>query len=194
MYWQHGDRSGSDGNDAGGASACFCGDHNHDHPHHADARPVLFVRFLLPGFDAPQPAGDYRVDQDEELIEAFSRLAWRRVGAFIHLPAIGMQWTDTADGADDPCGPRCRARKGPRTIMTAPITRRRSARLSRRDASTHLFDGRTGCPPAGQPWHVSKDRGDLPHHWHAPAAGKFTAVSHPQRGGTSRTGDDAGRS
>ncbi|YBV95236.1 hypothetical protein M1D80_16550 [Phyllobacteriaceae bacterium JZ32] len=46
--------------------------------------------FLLPGFDAPQPAGDYRVDQDEELIEVFSRLAWRRVSAFIHLPAIGM--------------------------------------------------------------------------------------------------------
>lgn len=45
--------------------------------------------FLLPGFDAPQPAGDYRVDQDEELIEAFSRLAWRRIGAFVHLPAIG---------------------------------------------------------------------------------------------------------
>ena len=46
--------------------------------------------FLLPGFDAPQPAGDYRVDQDEELIEVFSRLSWRRVGAFVHLPAIGM--------------------------------------------------------------------------------------------------------
>lgn len=44
--------------------------------------------FLLPGFDAPQPAGDYRIDQDEELIEVFSRLAWRRVGTFIHLPAI----------------------------------------------------------------------------------------------------------
>ena len=44
--------------------------------------------FLLPGFDAPQPAGDYRVDQDEEAIEGISRLAWRRVGAFIHLPAI----------------------------------------------------------------------------------------------------------
>ena len=44
--------------------------------------------FLLPGFDAPQPAGDYRVDQDEEAIDGISRLAWRRVGAFIHLPAI----------------------------------------------------------------------------------------------------------
>ena len=45
--------------------------------------------FLLPGFDAPQPAGDYHVDEDEEAIEGISRLAWRRVGAFIHLPAIG---------------------------------------------------------------------------------------------------------
>ncbi|HEY0121693.1 MAG TPA: hypothetical protein VGC14_08020 [Rhizobium sp.] len=46
--------------------------------------------FLLPGFDAPQPAGEYRVDHDEEAIEGISRLAWRRVGAFIHLPAIAM--------------------------------------------------------------------------------------------------------
>jgi hypothetical protein len=46
--------------------------------------------FQLPGFDALQPAGDYRVDQDEELIEVLSGLAWRRVGAFVHLPAIGM--------------------------------------------------------------------------------------------------------
>ena len=44
--------------------------------------------FLLPGFDAPQPAGEYRVDQDEESIDGLSRLAWRRVAAFIHLPAI----------------------------------------------------------------------------------------------------------
>lgn len=46
--------------------------------------------FMLPGFDAEQPAGDYRVDQDEELLEISSRLAWRRVSAFIHLPAIGI--------------------------------------------------------------------------------------------------------
>lgn len=45
--------------------------------------------FLLPGFDAPQPAGEYRVDQDEELIETASRLAWRRTGSFVHLPALG---------------------------------------------------------------------------------------------------------
>lgn len=46
--------------------------------------------FMLPGFDAAQPAGDYRVDQDEELLEVSSRLAWRRVGAFVHLPDIGI--------------------------------------------------------------------------------------------------------
>jgi hypothetical protein len=44
--------------------------------------------FLLPGLDGPQPAGEYRVDHDEELIDNVSRLAWRRVGAFIYLPAI----------------------------------------------------------------------------------------------------------
>ena len=47
--------------------------------------------FLLHGFDVPEPAGDYRVDHDEESIEVASRVAWRRVAAFIHLPAIGVQ-------------------------------------------------------------------------------------------------------
>lgn len=45
--------------------------------------------FLLPGFDTPFPAGEYRVDHDEEQIEATSRLAWRRVLAMVHLPAMG---------------------------------------------------------------------------------------------------------
>lgn len=45
--------------------------------------------FVLPGFDTPQPAGEYRVDHDEEVIEGVSHLAWRRVCTFIHLPAIG---------------------------------------------------------------------------------------------------------
>ena len=47
--------------------------------------------FMLPGFDGPQPAGDYRVDHDEESLEGVSRLAWRRVGAFIHLPSIALK-------------------------------------------------------------------------------------------------------
>lgn len=44
--------------------------------------------FLLHGFDGPQPAGEYYVDQDDELIEGISWLAYRRVATFIHLPAI----------------------------------------------------------------------------------------------------------
>ncbi|MEP9374959.1 hypothetical protein [Mesorhizobium sp. KR1-2] len=44
--------------------------------------------FLLYGFDAPQPAGEYIVDQDDELIEGISWVAYRRVATFIHLPAI----------------------------------------------------------------------------------------------------------
>ena len=47
--------------------------------------------FLLSNFDKPQPAGEYRVDHDEESIDGASWLAWRRVGSFIHLPALGRQ-------------------------------------------------------------------------------------------------------
>ncbi len=46
--------------------------------------------FRLEGLDTAQPAGDYRVDYDEELVEGLSRLAWRQIGAFIHLPRIGL--------------------------------------------------------------------------------------------------------
>jgi len=49
--------------------------------------------FSLPGFDTPQPPGEYRVDHDEEALEGTSLIAWRRVATFIHLPAI------TASGA-----------------------------------------------------------------------------------------------
>jgi hypothetical protein len=44
--------------------------------------------FALRGIDEIQPAGDYAVDQDEELIDGVSWLAYRRVATFIHLPAI----------------------------------------------------------------------------------------------------------
>jgi hypothetical protein len=46
--------------------------------------------FRLPDFDAPQPAGSYRIDHDEESIESVFRLAWRRVASFIYLPGIGL--------------------------------------------------------------------------------------------------------
>src|SRR6185312_11328440 len=52
-------------------------------------RTVRFLAaFSLPGFEDALPPGEYRVDDDEEPIEAGSRLAWRRVATFIHLPAI----------------------------------------------------------------------------------------------------------
>jgi hypothetical protein len=44
--------------------------------------------FRLPDLDEIQPAGDYKIEQDEELIEGLSRLAYQRVATFIHLPAI----------------------------------------------------------------------------------------------------------
>lgn len=44
--------------------------------------------FSLQGVDGFQPAGDYAVDQDEELIEGISWLAYRRIATFIYLPAI----------------------------------------------------------------------------------------------------------
>lgn len=47
--------------------------------------------FTLPGFDSPLPPGEYLVDHDEEAMEGPSRIAWRRVAAFIHLPAIGTR-------------------------------------------------------------------------------------------------------
>lgn len=44
--------------------------------------------FQFDGFDETQPAGDYTVDVDEELIEGLSFLAYRRVAVLVHLPAI----------------------------------------------------------------------------------------------------------
>ena len=48
------------------------------------------TEFVLPGFDSPLPPGKYLVDHDEEAMEGSSRIAWRCVAAFIHLPAIGL--------------------------------------------------------------------------------------------------------
>jgi hypothetical protein len=34
-----------------------------------------------------QPADDYRLDMDDELIESLSGLAYRRVATYLHLPS-----------------------------------------------------------------------------------------------------------
>lgn len=44
--------------------------------------------FELPDIDGIHPAGDYKIVQDEELIEGLSQLAYQRVATFIHLPSI----------------------------------------------------------------------------------------------------------
>jgi hypothetical protein len=44
-------------------------------------------QFKLRDVDDIQPAGDYLLDTDEELIEGLSRLAYRRVATLLHLPS-----------------------------------------------------------------------------------------------------------
>jgi hypothetical protein len=46
--------------------------------------------FTLPELDQTQPAGDYILDTDEEAIDSMSRIAWRRVATFLHLPSIAQ--------------------------------------------------------------------------------------------------------
>ncbi|CAN7718356.1 hypothetical protein LJR231_006072 [Phyllobacterium sp. LjRoot231] len=43
--------------------------------------------FTLRGLDGIQPAGDYDIDEDEEMIEGLTWLAYQRVATFIHIPA-----------------------------------------------------------------------------------------------------------
>jgi len=46
--------------------------------------------FKLRDVDDIQPAGDYLLDTDEELIEGLSRLAYRRVATLLHLPSTPL--------------------------------------------------------------------------------------------------------
>lgn len=49
------------------------------------------VPFTLPDLiDEMQPAGDYKITQDEEPVEGLSWVAYRRVATFIHLPSISQ--------------------------------------------------------------------------------------------------------
>lgn len=55
---------------------------------------VTFTKpFYLDGLKEYQPPGKYRVDIDEELIEGLSFLAYRRVAALLHLPALSQPQT-----------------------------------------------------------------------------------------------------
>jgi hypothetical protein len=51
---------------------------------------VTFSRpFAISGVDGLCPAGSYRVETDEELIDSMSSVAWRRVATAIHVHANG---------------------------------------------------------------------------------------------------------
>jgi hypothetical protein len=43
--------------------------------------------FELLDLDDIQPAGDYLLDKDEELVQSLSRLAYRRLATLLHLPS-----------------------------------------------------------------------------------------------------------
>src|SRR5713226_8431111 len=52
------------------------------------SKTVTFTRpFLLSGIEGTQPAGNYTVETGEELLQALSFEAWRRVWTTIRLPA-----------------------------------------------------------------------------------------------------------
>jgi hypothetical protein len=44
--------------------------------------------FLLSGVGSPLPPGEYQIDDDEEIIEGLSWLAYRRVSTFIRVPSL----------------------------------------------------------------------------------------------------------
>jgi hypothetical protein len=47
--------------------------------------------FPLRAIDAVVPAGTYKVDTDEELIDGLSFLAYHRTATWIHLPSIATK-------------------------------------------------------------------------------------------------------
>ena len=54
------------------------------------SKEVIFARaFILDGMDALQPAGAYRVDTDEEMLETLSGVAWRRVRTVLRIERSG---------------------------------------------------------------------------------------------------------
>ena len=62
-------------------------------------------RYKLRDLDYIQPAGDYLLDTDEELIESLSRLAYRRVATLLHLNVSSARSHRGAVGQH--CGTRC---------------------------------------------------------------------------------------
>ena len=60
-----------------------------------------------------QPADDYRLDMDDELIESLSGQAYRRVATYLHLPSTIASPMRHGVALGQPCGTRCGAGKRP---------------------------------------------------------------------------------
>lgn len=66
---------------------------------------ITFRRpFTLAAIDGVQPAGSYRVETDEELLQGLSFNAFQRVATMLHLPALsapgGKRQVVTVDPAE----------------------------------------------------------------------------------------------
>ena len=64
---------------------------------------VTFARpFVVPGLDGAQPAGTYTVETDDELIQALSVPAYRRLETRIRLSSAGFEQVARIDPTQDP--------------------------------------------------------------------------------------------
>jgi len=65
------------------------------------SKSVTFARpFRLDGLDRIQPAGNYTVETDEELLQALSFPAYRRTDTRIRLPIVGSEQVARIDPAE----------------------------------------------------------------------------------------------
>jgi len=56
--------------------------------------------FRLKGVGETLPPGSYKIETDEEVIEGFDRIAFRRVGTLIYVPTESGMRMCTVDGAE----------------------------------------------------------------------------------------------
>lgn len=56
--------------------------------------------FALAGIAGLLPAGTYEIDTDEEMVDAMSLVAWRRIATTIHIRRDGATQAWTIDPAD----------------------------------------------------------------------------------------------
>jgi transcriptional regulator of nitric oxide reductase len=84
-----------------------------------------------------QPADDYRLDMDDELIESLSGQAYRRVATYLHLPSTIASPMRHGVALGQPCGTRCGAGKRPNWQNLVGGGSLRTLRLTRPKGKTH---------------------------------------------------------